>query len=123
MALFGAETRTLRTADQKYQESFEMWCWRRMEKISWIDHVRNEEVLLRVNEQRNILRKIRKQKTNWIGHILCRNCLLKHIIKGKIKGEMDLTRRRGRRRKKLLDDLKDRRGYSHLKEEALDRTT
>ena len=37
----------------KYLESFEMWCWRRMEKISWTDHVRNEEVLLRVNEQRN----------------------------------------------------------------------
>jgi len=40
---------------QKYLESFEMWCWRRMEKISWTDHVRNEEVLFRVNEQRNIL--------------------------------------------------------------------
>ena len=93
-----------------------------MEKISWIDHVRNEEVLLRVNEQRNILHDIRKRKANWIGHILRRNCLLKEVIKGKIKGEMDVTRRWGRRRKKLLDDLKDRRGYSHLKEEALDRT-
>ena len=50
--LYGAETRTLRAADQKYLESFEMWCWRRMGKISWTDHVRNEEVLLRVNEQR-----------------------------------------------------------------------
>ena len=49
MALYGAGTGTLRAADQKYLESFEMWCWRRMEKISWIDHVRNEEVLLRVN--------------------------------------------------------------------------
>jgi hypothetical protein len=76
----------------------------------------------RVNEQRNILREIRKRKANWIGHILRRNCLLKQVIEGKIKGEMDVTRRRGRRRKKLLDDLKDRRGYSHLKEEALDRT-
>ena len=47
MALYGAETWTLRTADQKYLESFEMWCWRRMEKISWTDHVRNEEVLLK----------------------------------------------------------------------------
>ena len=93
-----------------------------MEKISWIDHVRNEEVLLRVSEQRNILREIRKRKVNWIGHILRRNCLLKQVIEGKIKGEMDVTRRRGRRRKKLLHDLKDRRGYSHLKEEALDRT-
>ena len=51
-----------------------------------------------------------------------RNCLLKQVIEGKIKGEMEVTRRRGRRRKKLLDDLKDRRGYSHLKEEALGRT-
>ena len=93
-----------------------------MEKISWIDYVRNEEELLRVNEQRNILREIRKRKANWIGHILRRNCLLKEVIEGKIKGEMGVPRRRGRRRKKLLDDLKDRRGYSHLKEEALDRT-
>ena len=121
MALCGAETWTLRGADQKHLESFETWCWRRMEKISWTDHVRNEEVLLRVNGQ-NILHEIRKRKANWIGHILRRNCLLKEIIEGKIKGEIEVTRRRGRRRKKLLDDLKSRRGYSHLKEEALDRT-
>ena len=92
-----------------------------MEKISWTDHVRNEDVLLRVNEQRNILHEIRKRKANWIGHILCRNCFLKQIIEGKIKGQIEVRRRR-RRRKKLLDDLKDRRGYCQLKEEALDRT-
>ena len=86
MALYGAETWTLRSADQKYLESFEMWCWRRMEKISWTDHVRNEEVLLSVNEQRIILHEIRKRKANWIGHILRRNCLLKQVIEGKIKG-------------------------------------
>jgi hypothetical protein len=56
-----------------------------------------------------------------IGHILRRNCLLKEVIEGKIEGQKEVTRRRGRRRKKLLDDLGDRRGYSHLKEEALDR--
>jgi len=105
MALYGAETWTLRAADQKHVESFEMWCWRRMEKISWTDHVRNEEVLLGVNEQRNILHEIRKRKANWVGHILRRNCLLKQVIEGKIKGEMEVTRRRGRRRKMLLDDL------------------
>ena len=85
--------------------------------------MRNEEVLLRVNEQRNILHEIRKRKANWIGHILCRNCLLQQVIEGKIKGQIEVTRRRGRRRKKLLDELKDRRGYCQLKEEALDRTT
>ena len=72
MALYGAETWRLRAADQKYQESFEMWCWRRMEKISWTDRVR-KEVLLRVNEHRSILHGIRKRKANWIGHILRRN--------------------------------------------------
>ena len=87
-----------------------------------IYHVGNEEVLLRVNEQRNILKEIRKRKANWIGHILRRNCLLQQVIEGKIKGQIEVTRRRGRRRKKLLDDFKDRRGYCQLKEEALDRT-
>jgi len=55
-------------------------------------------------------------------HILRRNCLLQQVIEGKIKGQIEVTRRRGRRRRKLLDDLKDRRGYCQLKEEALDRT-
>jgi len=117
----GAETWTLRAVDQKHLKSFEMWCWRRLEKISWTDHVRNEDVLLRVKEQRNILHEIRERKAKWIGHILCRNCLLQRVIEGKIQGGMEVTGRRGRRRGKLLDDLKERRGYSHLKEEALDR--
>jgi hypothetical protein len=56
-----------------------------MEKISWTDHVRNEEVLLRVKEQRNILQEISKRKATWIGYFLRRNCLLKHVIEGKIK--------------------------------------
>jgi len=64
-----------------------------MEKITWIDHVRNEEVLLRVNEQRNILHEIRKRKANWLGHILRRNCLVNQVIEGKVKGEMEVTRR------------------------------
>jgi hypothetical protein len=99
-----------------------MWCWRRTEKISWTDHVRNEDVLLRVKEQRNILNEIRKRKANWIGHILRRNCLLHLVTEGKIQGRIEVTERQGRRRRKLLDDLKERRGYSHLKEVALDRT-
>jgi len=76
-------------------------------------------VLLRVNEQRNILHEIRKRKASWIGHILRRNCLLQQVIEGKIKRQIEVTRRRGRRRKKLLDDLKNRRGYCQLKEDAL----
>ena len=74
------------------------------------------------HEQRNILHEIIKRKANWIGHILRRNCLLKQVIEEKIKGKIEVTTKQGRRRKKLLDDLKDRRGYCELKEEAVDRT-
>jgi hypothetical protein len=81
--------------------------------------VRNEEVLLRVKEQRNILHEISKWKANWIGHILRRNCLLRQVIEGKMKGGIEVT---GRRRRKLLDGVKEMRGYLYLKEEALDRT-
>jgi hypothetical protein len=108
--------------DQKHLGTFEMWCCRRMEKISWTDHVRNEDVLLTVKEDRNILHEIRKRKANWIGQILRRNCFLQRVTEGKIQGVIEVTGRQGRRRRKLLDDLKERRGYSHLKEKALDRT-
>jgi len=64
VALYGAETGTLRAVDQKHLESSEMWCWRRMEKISWTDHVKNEKVLLRVKERRNFLHEISKRKAN-----------------------------------------------------------
>jgi len=110
IAVYGAEKFTLRAVDQKHLGSFEMWCWRSMENISWTDHVRNKEVLLRVKEQRNILYEISKWKPNWFGHILCRNCLLQRVIEGRIKGGMKVTGRRGRRRRKLLDDLRERRG-------------
>jgi hypothetical protein len=68
--------------------------------------VRNEEVLQRVKEERNIVHTIKRRKANWIGHIWRRNCLLKHVIEGKLEGRIETTGRRGRRRKQLLDDFK-----------------
>jgi hypothetical protein len=68
-----------------------------MEKVSWADRVRNEEVLHGVKEERNILHTIKRRKANWIGHILRRNCLLKHGIKGKIERK---DRSDGKARKK-----------------------
>ena len=69
--------------------------------IQQTDHVRNEDVLLRVKEQRNILHEIRKRKANWIGRILRRNCLLQRVTEGKIQGGIEVTQRQGRRRRKL----------------------
>jgi hypothetical protein len=56
-------------------------------------------------EERNILQTIKRRKVNWIGHTLLMNCPLKHVIEGKIEGRMEVTGRRGRRRKQLLYDL------------------
>jgi hypothetical protein len=53
---------------------------------------------------------------------LRRNCLLKHVIEEKLEGRIKMMWRLGRRRKQLLDDLKEKRRYWKLKEEALDRT-
>jgi hypothetical protein len=102
---------TLGKVDRKYLESFDMWCWRRMEKISWTDCVRNEDVLHRLKEGRNIVHTIKRRKANWIGHILGRNCLLKHVIEGKLEGRIEMTARRGRRRKQLLVDIQEKRRY------------
>jgi hypothetical protein len=67
-----------------------------MEKISWTNHVRNEDVLLRVKKQRNILHEIRKRKANCIGHILRRNCFLKGVIEGKEQEGIHVTGRQGK---------------------------
>jgi hypothetical protein len=77
-------------------------------------------VLHRVKEGSNILHKIKRRKANWIGHILCRNCLLKHVIEGKIEGKVEVTGRGEKRCNQLLDDLKGKRGYWKWKDEELD---
>jgi hypothetical protein len=92
-ALYGAGNWTLRKVDQKHLEYFEMWCWRRMEKINWTDRVRNEEVLCRLKEERSMLHTIYSKKANWVGHILRRNCLLKHVIEGRLEGRIEVPGR------------------------------
>jgi hypothetical protein len=102
--LCAGEIWALRIGYQKNLGSSEMWYWRKM-KISCTDRLRNEEVLLRVAEERNVQQIIKRRKADWIGHILRRNCLLKHGIEGKIEGRIEATEGRRRRSKKLLDGL------------------
>jgi hypothetical protein len=72
-----------------------------------MDRPFENEVLQGVKEERNILQTVKRRKANWIGHIVRRNCLLKHVKEGNIEGR----RRRGRRRKQLLNDHKEKRRY------------
>jgi hypothetical protein len=80
-----------------------------MENISWTDCVRNEEVLQRIKDERDILQTTKRRKASWIGHIWRRNCFLKYVIGGKVEGRIEGTGRRGRIRKQLVDDLKEKR--------------
>ena len=70
----------------------------------------------------DILRTIIRGKANWIGHVLLGLCLLKHVTEGMTDGRLQVTGGRGISRKQLVDDLKEKRGYSKVTEEALDRS-
>jgi hypothetical protein len=76
--------------------------------------VGNEDSVQGVDWERNILQRMNKRKGNWVGHILRRNRLRRHITEGKIEGRIEVMGGR-RRRKNQLDDLKEKRGYWNLK--------
>jgi hypothetical protein len=59
--------------------------------------VRNEEVLHRVKEERNIIHAIKRRKNNWIGHTLCRNCLLEYVVERNLEGRTEVTKTRKRK--------------------------
>ena len=71
----------------------------------------NEGVLRRVMKDRNMIHKIERRKVIWFGRILFRKCLLKHVIEGKAERRNEVTGRRGRRRRQLLDAVKEKRMY------------
>src|SRR6218665_1564443 len=97
--LHGAETWMMRKEDVKQIEAFEMWIWRRMERMSWTEHRTNEEILKKVEENRSLMDIIRTRQKNWIGHILRGNSLQREIMEGRMEGK----RGRGRPRQKLMD--------------------
>ena len=90
---YGAKTWTLQKGYHIYLESLEMWCWRRMEEMSWNNPLRNEEVLQRVKEERNISQTIKRRNANRTCYILHRNCFLKHILERNIEGRMEVVGR------------------------------
>ncbi|KAJ4441534.1 hypothetical protein ANN_11390 [Periplaneta americana] len=102
VGLYEAETWTLRRSEEKRIEAFEMWIWRRMERVKWTERITNEAVLERVGEERMMLKLIRKRKRIWLGHWLRRNCLLKNALEVMMNGR----RARVRRRYQMIDDIK-----------------
>lgn len=101
VALYGAETWTLRKEDERRLNALEMWLWRRMEKISWKAKRTNESVLELVGERRQLLDVIVQRKKNWIGHVLRGDGLMREVMEGKMEGK----RPKGRPRIGMLEEL------------------
>src|SRR6218665_2342472 len=95
----------------KRLEAFEMWVWRKMEKISWRDMKTNEEVLQIVQEERSLMEVIWRRKKNWISHILRGESLLREVIEGRMIGK----RPRGRKRLGMLNEFLKELSYAELK--------
>ena len=114
--LYGSETWTLRKEDIRRLEAVEMWIWRRMERVSWMDKITNEEILNKVGEKRQLISGIRNRQKNWIGHVLRGDGLLREVMEGRMEGK----RPRGRPRKGMLDEVLVE-SYGNMKRKAENR--
>jgi len=118
IVLYGAETWTMRKEDVKRLEAFEMWVWRRMEKIPWTDKITNKEVLERIGEERHLVSTVVMRKKKWIGHVIRGQSLMKFVMEGRMEGK----RPRGRKRMGMLEELLEGQTYEVLRRRAVDRT-
>ena len=98
---YGSEAWTLTTVMENKIEAFEMWCLRKIGRISYKDRVTNEDVLKKLKTQRNLLNTIKQRKLRYFGHIKRQNGFLKQTLEGKIEG----TRPRGRPRTTWMDNI------------------
>ena len=108
VALYGCETWTIATEEQRRLEAFEMWCYRRMMKIPWVDKISNEEVLKRAMARRKLWKQIQTRRDKMVGHILRHDSLLKTIIEGNIEGK----NARGRPRLEYMTQIREDVGKS-----------
>lgn len=95
--LYGVESWTLTEAALKKLQAFEMWVYRRMLKISWMDHVRNEDVMRRMNKDLEVVPNIKIRKLQYFGHVMRhpeKYGTLHLIMQGKINSKRGPGRRR-----------------------------
>ena len=130
VVLYGCETWTLLEEEIDRLQALEMWLWRGIEKISWRDRVSNQDVLIKVDERRCLMRTIWQRKKNWIGHVLRGNGLLKDVLEGRMldiwgfwkekkRQTKSERKRRGRPRAKMIDDLMEKPKPKEMRREML----
>ena len=110
IATYGSETWAVGNADRSKVQAFEMWCWRKMLRISWKEHKTNEFVRCQVGEYTPLYHKIVHNKLQYFGRISRRegDCLEKIIVQGMMEGQ----RRRGRQKTRWTDGIKESTGLS-----------
>ena len=99
--LYGSETWTMRKDEKRRIEAFEMWCWRKMEGVSYRERKTNEEVLGMVGQNRALIEVILERKKNWMGHVLRGDGLMLEVMEARMEGKA----RRGRKRIGMLKDV------------------
>jgi hypothetical protein len=116
VVLYGCETWSMGKIEKDKMSAFEMWVWRRMERVSYKDRKTNEQVLIDVGEKRSLLQTVLMRKKNWIGHVMRGDGLMREVMEGRMKG----TKASGRPRIGMIDDLKEK-SYVNMKRKAQDR--
>ncbi|VVC41133.1 Reverse transcriptase domain [Cinara cedri] len=120
VVLYGSETWTIAKAEENRLLAFEAWCWRRMQGISWREHMTNDEVFAKAKERRCFMKSLKKRRTKLIGHILRYNSLLKRIMEGMIVGKNVVGRPLLNYLQQIMRDV-DVPGYKHMKRKAENR--
>src|SRR6478609_11429270 len=85
VVLYGCETWTMRKEEINHLNAFEMWVWRKMGKVSWMDKRTYEQVLSFMNEKRSLVKTIWDRKKNWIGRVVRGDGLMKLMLEGRMK--------------------------------------
>src|SRR6476469_8678951 len=85
--LYGCATWTMSKEEINRLNVFEMWVWRRMGKVSWMDKRTNEQVLSSMNEKRGLIKTVWDRKKNWIGHVVRGDGLMKLVLEGRMEGK------------------------------------
>ena len=87
IAFYGCETWIIGAQENRRLEAFEMWCYRRILKVRWVDHVTNEEILNKIGERRNFWQNLKKRRDKFVGHILRHPGLVNRTLEGRVEGK------------------------------------